>query len=72
MSSYPKPWKVKYRRRCDEWHPKSCPDIVDALGRLVVSMPQTVDHPGMYDELADNTAQEIVRAVNAQYGAFGL
>jgi hypothetical protein len=65
MSTYPKPWKVKYRPRCEEWHPKSSPCIVDALGRVVVTLPQTVDHPGLYDELAVNTANEIVRAVNA-------
>jgi len=64
MSSYPRPWKVKYRHRCYEWHPKSRPYIVDSLGRIVCEMPQTVGHPGEYDELADNTANEIVNAVN--------
>lgn len=65
MSKYPKPWRVKYWQRCEEWHPKAMPYIVDSEGRLVVELPCTVDHPGMYDELADNTAKEIVRAVNA-------
>ena len=64
MSSYPKPWKVKYWQRCEEWHPQACPYIVDRNDRLVVSLPQTVGHPGEYDELADNTAKEIVAAVN--------
>lgn len=73
MSSYPKPWKVKYDQRCEEWHPKSQPSIVDAKGRLVVALPCTVDHPGLYDELACNTAQEIVRAVNtAHQAAYGF
>jgi len=68
MSKYLKPWSIKYRVRCEEWHPKSCPTVVDALGRFILALPQTVDHPGMYDELADNTAQEIVRAINAMEG----
>jgi hypothetical protein len=72
LSNYKKPWRVHYRQVCDEWHPQSSPCIVDQQGRLVVNMPQTVDHPGLYDELADNTAKEIVAAVNAQYGAYGL
>lgn len=72
MSNYPKPWKVKFDRRCLEWHENSSPYIVDAAGRLVVSMPQTVDHPGEYDQLAVRTAYEIVQAVNASHGAYGL
>lgn len=67
MSKYPKPWKVKYFHRCEEWHPNSMPYVVDALDRLVCRMPQTVEHPGMYDELAYNTAHEIVTAVNTIY-----
>ena len=69
MSSYPKPWKVRYWQRCEEWHPKSMPYIVDKDDRLICRMPQTVCHPGMYDELADNTAKEIVKAVNGTHEA---
>lgn len=57
-----------YWVRCPEWHPQSSPYIVDANGDLVVRMPQNVGHPGMYDELACNTAREIVNAVNLPYG----
>lgn len=72
MSNYKKPWQVRYRQICDEWHPQSLPYIVDSEGRLILRLPQTVDHPGMYDELAVNTAKEIVAAVNSAYGAYGL
>lgn len=60
----PTPWSVEYRRRYSEWHEKSCPYIADALGAIVVEMPQNVRHPGLYDELADNSAHQIVDAVN--------
>lgn len=72
MSDHKKPWQVRYRRVYDGWFPKAMPYIVDSEGGLVVELPYTVDHPGMYDELADNTAKEIVASVNASYGAFGL
>lgn len=65
MSKHPKPWSVRYKRVFEEWHPKSRPYIVDKDGNIVVWMQQTVDHPGEYDELADNTAKEIVISVNA-------
>lgn len=66
MSSYPKPWRVKYNQMVEEWHPQSLPEVVDAEGRLVCRMPQTTCHPGDYDELAVNTAEEIVAAVNRE------
>ena len=72
MSNHPKPWCVRYMRVFEEWHPKCRPYILDKLGGFVVAMPQTVDHPGEYDELADNTAKEIVAGVNSSWGADGL
>lgn len=59
------PLRVEYRRLFSEWHEKSCPRVVDADGKLVVIMPQNVDHPGMYDTNADLGAQIIVESVNA-------
>ncbi len=63
---HPLPWSVKYWRRCPEWHPQSCPYIVDRDGETVVTMPLTVGHPGEYDAVADETARRIVDAVNAK------
>jgi len=63
------PWKVVYNPEFDEWHPKSCPIIVDCDGNLVIRAPQSIgiDHPGEYDEVADNTCHIIVSAVNKEY-----
>lgn len=66
LLNHPTPWAVKYYRRCEEWHPKSSPYIVDANGKTVIDMPQHVGHPGQYDELADGTAIRIVTAINGQ------
>ena len=68
--THPKPWRVEYNRRCPEWHPQSCPYIVAANDDLVLELPMTCGHmhPGLYDKLADHTAKEIVRAVNAMEG----
>lgn len=65
MKYYPKPWRVVYRQRFPEWDVKSSPYIVDASGRFICNMTMTVGHPGTYDELADNTAHDIVNAVNS-------
>jgi hypothetical protein len=65
MNKHPKPWKVKYKHYCNEWDQKSRPYIVDANDHFVCLMPQNVCHPGVYDELADYTAIEIVNAVNS-------
>jgi hypothetical protein len=61
---HPAPWAVRYFRRCPEWHPKSCPFIVDSEGRTVVEMLQNVGHPGEYDPIADETAHRIVDLAN--------
>ncbi len=66
--THPKPWRVEYLRRCPEWDAKSRPCIVDAVDNIVCEMPQHVDHPGLFDVLANVTAHEIVRAVNTIYG----
>jgi len=63
---HPTPWKVVYWHRCDEWHPKASPYIVDANGDTVAEMPQNVSHPGEYDLQADETAHQIVDSVNPQ------
>lgn len=65
---HPVPWRVEYSRRCKDWHTKSCPRVVDADGKLVVEMPQNVDHPGKYDIVADLSAITIVDCVNAISG----
>lgn len=62
---HPIPWRVVYTKLFPEWHSKSCPRIVDAEGKLVVSMPQNVEHPGKYDVVADLAAITIVDCVNA-------
>lgn len=64
MKDHPAPWQVKYAVRCEEWHPKSRPYIVDANGIEVVAMPQFVDHPGNYDARAEELAFAIVKAMN--------
>ena len=38
---------------------------MDANGNEVCSMPQRVDHPGLYDKQADEAAKLIVVAVNS-------
>lgn len=58
------PLRVEYYRRCEEWDEKSLPRIVDANGRIVCEMPQTVGHPGKYDPIADFDANFIVSCVN--------
>ena len=64
MTEHPMPWAVNYFKRFPEWDERSCPCVVDANGSVVCILPQTVDHPGMYDALADATAKRIVVAVN--------
>lgn len=64
MTEHPTPWRVEYNRSYHDWNVKSRPRIVDALGNNVLHMPQNVNHPGVYDELADKTAHQIVAAVN--------
>jgi hypothetical protein len=63
---HPKPWSVKYNRRCSEWHEKSGAHVVDALGKVVTLIPQHTGHPGAYDAIADNIAHTIVNAVNGE------
>lgn len=62
---YPRPWAVKYHRRFPEWDKKASPYIVDATGKDILRMPKHTDHPGKYDQLADELAQLIVASVNA-------
>ena len=68
---HPVPWEVKYHKRADNprfnWHPCCSPYIVDANGCTVVEIPQTVNHPGDYDATADETANAIVKAINAKW-----
>lgn len=66
---HPIPWQVVHWQRFDEWHPKSCPKIVDANGDTVCYMPQHVGHPGEYDVKADLAAITIVDCVNAASGS---
>lgn len=66
MKDYPKPWSVKYNRLCKEWHEKSGPHIVDALGQIVALIPQHTGHPGTYDETADYLCHTIVNSVNGE------
>ena len=63
---HPTPWKVEYRQRFSTWHPQSRPEIMDANNELVLSLPCSADHPGVYDPVAVDTAQQIVDAVNSQ------
>jgi hypothetical protein len=63
--NHPTPWRVEYTRHDRSWHPRSRATVVDAHGELVAAMPQTVDHPGEYDAIADETAKRIVAAVNS-------
>lgn len=65
---HPVPWRVEYSKRRKDWHTKSCPKVVDAIGKVVVEMPQNVDHPGKYDVVADLAAITIVDCVNAISG----
>jgi len=62
---FPFPWRVEYRRRFPEWHPKSLPMIVAADGDVVAYM-DCLGHPGSYDEDADLAALDIVTCVNAR------
>lgn len=62
---FPLPWSVRYFKRCEEWHDKSCPHVVDGCGKTVLEVARTVGHPGEYDFIADRTCNEIVSAVNA-------
>lgn len=67
LDEHPLPWEVAYSQKSSNWDEKSLPYIVDANGKIVVEhFFQHVCHPGMYDELADLTAQFIVNLVNAQ------
>ena len=67
LDEHPLPWEVAYSQKSSNWDEKSSPYIVDANGKIVVEyFFQHVCHPGMYDELADLTAQFIVNLVNAQ------
>lgn len=62
--NYPRPWRVEYWQRCDEWHPKSSPRIVASNGARVCNLMQNVGHPGAYDAEADALAHLICCAVN--------
>lgn len=61
---HPRPWRVEYSRRCEEWDERSCPYIVDKLGVKVIEMPQFTNHPGVYDQQADTLAHRICVSVN--------
>lgn len=65
----PLPWSVAYLQRDEQWDPRACPYIVDALGSKVLELPQFVGHPGEYDRRADGIATMIVAAVNALHAA---
>ena len=67
---HPKPWRVEYLQRFPKWHKQSMPYIVDACDNIVCEMPMTegINHPGLYDEVAVQTAKEIVQSVNSIYG----
>lgn len=70
MSKYhPLPWRVAYysKRIATTWDDRAGPRVVDAKGKTVVTPPQYVYHPGLYDEQADATCHEIVAAVNAHH-----
>lgn len=62
--SHPRPWKLMYDQLCEEWHPNSCPRVIDANGSTVIQPHQRVDHPGEYDPVADSLCMFIVEAVN--------
>jgi len=66
MTEHPTPWRVQYWQPYPDWNEKSRPKIVDAAGKVILHMPQNVEHPGIYDELADKTAHQIVAAVNRE------
>lgn len=70
-TSHPLPWRVEYNQRFEEWDEQSQPAIYDAEDKLVVAMPQNVDHPGLHDELAIHTAHQIVNSVNAAHNKLG-
>lgn len=65
-------WGVRYRRLFEEWHPQCLPEVVDAEGATVASVPQFVGHPGEYDEKADGLAHTIASAVNGVESAAKL
>lgn len=67
QDAHPKPWRVVYHQRFPEWSPKALPYVVDANDQTVVELPSRLGHPGLYDAEADQTAHQIVNAVN-QYG----
>jgi len=62
-------WKIQYDRKFPEWSQYSLPSIVDETGRVIVTFPQHVEHPGKYDQKANETAQIVVTAVNKHLGS---
>lgn len=59
------PFRVAYDRLCPEWDERSCPRIVDASGQTVLTPPQFVGHPGLYDEQADEICKAVVASMEA-------
>lgn len=57
-------YKVFYDRRCQEWHEKSNPMIVDENGEWIFSPNLSVNHPGIYDKNADELCQRVVNLLN--------
>lgn len=64
MSTVKWPWRVEYSQKCEDWHPKSLPHVVDADGDLVATPQQYVNHPGKRDIVAEVVCNLIVKAVN--------
>jgi hypothetical protein len=58
-------WKIKYYRRCPEWHEQCSPYIVNEKDEKIVEIPCFVNHPGEFDAKALEIAETIVRAVNS-------
>jgi len=61
-------WKIQYDQKFPEWSKYSLPRIVDETGQTIVTFPQHVEHPGKYDQKANETAIIIVEAVNKYLG----
>ena len=65
VQAHPLPWDVHYGRPPGStWDANTSPRVVDANDDLVFVLPQHVEHPGVYDSVADALAVWIVDCAN--------
>jgi hypothetical protein len=64
FEKHPKPWRVDFQPMCKEWDRQSCPVVVDASGKTVITPKQYVYHPGVLDEIANEVCKLIVNLAN--------